>query len=90
MTEYCHYEGAIARTCGLPILAVLEDGVEERVIFNRYAGDPFIRFPADADPTWAAGSAFRDFLNNWNMRIGERRDIFLAYSGKQEGIAKSV
>ena len=90
VTEYCHYEGAIARTCGLPILAVLEDGVEERVFFNRYAGDPFIRFPADADPTWAAGSAFRDFLNNWNMRIGERRDIFLAYSGKQEGIAKSV
>src|SRR5262245_43497732 len=38
VTEYCHYEGAIARTLGVPILAVLEDGVEERVFFNRYAG----------------------------------------------------
>jgi hypothetical protein len=90
VTEYCHYEGAIARTYGLPILAVLEDGVEERVFFNRYAGDPFIRLPAEADLRWAAGSAFRDFLDNWNKRISERRDIFLAYSGKQKGTAQSI
>lgn len=90
VTEYCHYEGAIARTYGLPILAVLEDGVEERVFFNRYAGDPFITVPAQADVTWVAGSSFRAFLNNWNTRIGERRDIFLAYSGKAEGTAHSI
>jgi hypothetical protein len=90
VTEYCHYEGAIARTCGLPILAVLEDGVEERVFFNRYAGDPIIRVPAEADLTWVTGSVFRSFLSNWNNWISERRDIFLAYSGKQEGTAKSV
>jgi hypothetical protein len=90
VTEYCHYEGAIARTHGLPILAVLEDGVEERVFFNRYAGDPFITVPAQADVTWVAGSSFRAFLNNWNTRIGERRDIFLAYSGKVEGTAHSI
>lgn len=90
VTEYCHYEGAIARTYGLPILAVLEDGVEERVFFNRYAGDPFITVPAQADVTWVAGNSFRAFLNNWNTRIGERRDIFLAYSGKAEGTAHSI
>ena len=90
VTEYCHYEGAIARTYGLPILAVLEDGVEERVFFNRYAGDPFIRVPAQADRTWVAGTSFRAFLDNWNTRIGERRDIFLAYSGKLEGTAHGI
>jgi hypothetical protein len=90
VTEYCHYEGAIARACGLPILAVLEEGVEERVFFNRYAGDPFIRVPAQAESAWVTDSAFRGFLDNWNKRIGERRDIFLAYSGKQEGIARSI
>ena len=46
-----------------------------------------IRVPADADPTWVAGIDFRGFLDSWNARIGERRDIFLAYSGKQEGTA---
>jgi hypothetical protein len=90
VTEYCHYEGALARTHGLPILAVLEDGVEERVFFNRYAGDPYIRVPAQADPTWVAAGAFRAFLDNWNQRIRERRDIFLAYSGKQEATANSI
>jgi hypothetical protein len=90
VTEYCHYEGAIARTYGLPILAVLEDGAEERVFFNRYAGDPFITVPAQADVTWVAGGGFRTFLDSWNKRIGERRDIFLAYSGKVEGTARSI
>jgi hypothetical protein len=90
VTEYCHYEGAIARTYGLPILAVLEDGVEERVFFNRYAGDPSVTVPSQADVTWVAGSSFRAFLDNWNTRIGERRDIFLAYSGKVEGLAHSI
>jgi predicted nucleotide-binding protein len=90
VTEYCHYEGAIARTYGLPILAVLEEGVEERVFFNRYAGDPFITIPAQADITWVAGSSFRAFLDNWNGRVRDRRDIFLAYSGKEEGMALGI
>jgi hypothetical protein len=51
VTEYCHYEGAIARTFGLPVLAILEAGVEESVFFNRYASDPMIRPPLDADST---------------------------------------
>lgn len=90
VTEYCHYEGAIARTYEVPILAVLEEGVEERVFFNRYAGDPVIRVPAQADPTWVAGSSFRAFLGSWNTRIRERRDVFLAYSGELEGTAHSI
>lgn len=90
VTEYGHYEGALARTCGLPILAVLEYGVEERVFFNRYAGDPFLSVPADAGPSWVESSTFRDFMDNWNNRVSERRDIFLAYSGKQEGTANSI
>ena len=90
VTEYCHYEGAIARTYGLPILAVLEDGVEDRVFFNRYAGDSFIRVPAQADSTWVTEGSFRAFLENWNQRLGERKDIFLAYSGKLEGTAVSI
>jgi hypothetical protein len=90
VTEYCHYEGAIARTYGLPILAVLEEGVEARVLFNRYAGDPYIEVPAKAEPTWARERDFRAFLHTWNEQISKRRDVFLAYSGKQAGRARSV
>ena len=90
VTEYCHYEGAIARTYGLPILALLEEGTEQRVFFNRYAGTSFLTVPAQADAMWVAGNSFRIFLNNWHMRIGERKDIFLAYSGRMEGMAHSI
>lgn len=55
VTEYCHYEGALARTYGFPILAVLEQGLDERVFFNRYAGDPLVRPPPQADRTWVTG-----------------------------------
>jgi hypothetical protein len=69
VTEYCHYEGAIARAYGLPILAALEEGVEERVFFNRYAGDPFIRVPAQAESAWVTDSAFRGFeIVSWPRR----------------------
>jgi len=90
VTEYCHYEGALARMQGLPILAVLEQGLEERVFFNRYAGDPLIRPPSQCDRSWATSPAFRSFLAGWHKRVGERKDIFLAYSGKLEGTAENI
>ena len=79
-TEYCHYEGAIARTLGLPILAVLDHGVEERVFFNRYGGDEFIKIPAQADQTWVKESSFHGFVEKWHQRLRDRKDIFLGYS----------
>ncbi len=90
VTEYCHYEGALARTYGLPILAVLEQGVDERVFFNRYGSDAFIRPPSEADHTWVTESGFRSFLEGWHKRLGERRDVFLAYSGKLETTASGI
>lgn len=90
VTEYCHYEGALARAYRLPIFAVLEKGVEERVFFNRYAGDVMIRLPIQVHPTWVTKIAFRDFLNGWNRRLGKRKDVFLAYSGNLEGTAESI
>ena len=90
VSEYCHYEGALARAYGLAILSVLEEGVAERVFFNRYAGDPIIRPPAGADLTWVHDADFRGFLESWQRRLLERRDIFLAYSGELAGTAKSI
>src|SRR5262245_31228721 len=49
-----------------------------------------IRAPTGADLTWTTGGAFRGFLHGWNKRISERKDLFLAYSGRQEQTARSI
>ena len=89
-TEYCHYEGAIARTLGLPILAVLDHGVEARVFFNRYGGDEFITIPAQADQTWVRENSFHGFLEKWHRRLKDRKDVFLGYSSEAEGTAEKI
>jgi hypothetical protein len=90
VTEYCHYEGAIARTYKLPILAVLEEGVEERVLFMPYAGDPVIQAPLGAERVWVNTPDFRGFFNSWVKRLKTRRDIFLGYCSSSEHIAEKV
>jgi hypothetical protein len=90
VSEYCHYEGAIARTLGPPILPVLDDGVKERVFFNPYGGDPFLTIPAEADHTWVKENDFQAFLEKWHKRLKDRKDIFLGYSSEAEGTAKNI
>jgi hypothetical protein len=90
VTEYCHYEGALARALGLPILAVLEEGAEERVFFARHASDPVIRVPRNADQSWATQATFQRFLERWKALVRERRDLFLAYSSRQLDTALSI
>jgi hypothetical protein len=90
VTEYCHYEGAIARTYGLPILAVLEHGVEERVFFLSYGGDAFISAPAEADRTWVTTTDFDRFLQAWRRRLVDRRDVFLGYSRSSAESAEQI
>ena len=80
VSEYCHYEGALARAYRLPILAVLEAGVKERVFFLPYGGDPSIQVPAQADHKWVSGPDFRAFIGSWIDKLEKRRDIFLGYS----------
>jgi len=90
VSEYCHYEGAIARTLGLPILPVLDYGVDQRVFFNPYGGNPFLTIPAEADHTWVKENDFQAFLGKWHKQLKERKDIFLGYSSEGEGTAKNI
>jgi hypothetical protein len=50
-TEYCHYEGAVAFTHGLPILGVLEKGTERSGIFTE-SGLELVLLPENADLRW--------------------------------------
>jgi hypothetical protein len=91
VTEYCHYEGALAKSLGLPTLAVLEDGAEERVSFSRYGGPSSIRVPITADETWADGKDFQKYLKSWKAnKLDKRKDVFLAYCGKAKAAAENI
>jgi Predicted nucleotide-binding protein containing TIR-like domain len=89
-TEYCHYEGAIAYTLGLPMLVVVQDDVQRRVVF-----DPSFRgqvgvFPASADRTWLFTRNFRVPFNHWKEELSKRRDFFLGYCSSSTGVANNL
>ena len=90
VTEYCHYEGALASMLGLPILALLESGTAERGAFDPRAGTPVLEVPADATAEWAATPDFRNFLANWSGQLKQRRDLFLGYTTSASRVATAV
>jgi hypothetical protein len=90
VTEYCHYEGALASMLGLPILALLESGTAERGAFDPRAGTPVIEVPPDATAEWASTPDFRNFLANWSEQVKERRDLFLGYTSSAAPVATAV
>ena len=89
-TDYCHYEGAVAYTYGLPILAVVEEGIEPRVIFNWHVGLQIIPAPQQADRAWLKTDFFRGPFENWKRKLEQRRDIFLGYCSSARGIATNI
>jgi hypothetical protein len=90
VTEYCHYEGALASMLGLPILALLESGTAERGAFDPRGGTPVLAVPADATAEWVATTDFRDFLANWSEQVKQRRDVFLGYTTSAMHVARTI
>jgi hypothetical protein len=90
VTEYCHYEGALASVLGLPILALLESGTAERGAFDSRAGSPVLEVSADATAEWVATMDFRDFLANWSEQVKQRRDLFLGYTTSATPVATAI
>ena len=90
VSEYCQYEGAVARTYDLPILSLLQEGVEERVFFNRYGNTPVVFIPKEATATWVKEKVFQNFFANWLAKIQNRRDVFLGYATGSKAIADKI
>jgi hypothetical protein len=88
-TDYCQYEGAVARSYGLPILAIAV-GIEQRVIFDQHARLHAVSFPLDKDRSWFQTDDFRRLFEGWKHEIGQRRDVFLAYCSKSAGTAALI
>jgi len=89
-TEYCHYEGAVAQTRGLPILAVAERGIEPRVLFNWHVGLEIIQVPSAATRAWLEQVQFLGPFENWKNKLQDRRDVFIGYCSSSRGTAANV
>jgi len=89
-TEFNHYEGAAAYTLGLPLLVVVQEDVQRRVIFDSGYGGYIGSFPASADRTWLATNDFRVPFNYWKELLSKRRDVFLGYCSTSEGTAENL
>lgn len=84
-TEFLHYEGVLARAMRLPILTIIEEGVEERGIIQRP-----LKIPEQADESWVTSQTFELHFQAWLRKLNARHDIFLGYCSKASPIAATI
>ena len=89
-TEFNHYEGALARTLGLPTLVLVQRDVMRRVVFDSSFGGYVGQFEADADVEWLHTEEFRVPFSYWVKLLQDRRDVFLGYSSASEITALAI
>ncbi len=88
-TDYCQYEGAVAHSYGLPVLAIAI-GIEQRVVFDQHARLHAVSIPLQQDRSWFDADAFRRLFEGWKHEIEHRRDVFLGYCSKSAGTAALI
>jgi len=90
ITEYSHYEGAVALTYGLPLMIIAEEGVENRGIVWTGGGRAITHLPVDATSDWVGTSEFTRRFDAWNREMRSRKDIFLGYCSKSIGTPAQI
>src|SRR5215469_10443745 len=89
-TEFNHYEGALARTLGLPTLVLVQRDVRRRVVFDMSFGGYVGEFDADANLSWLHTDEFRVPFSYWRELLKQRRDIFLGYCSSSKTTAAAI
>lgn len=89
-TEFNHYEGAMARTLGLPTLVLVQRHVLRRVVFDMSFGGYVGEFQPDSGVDWLHTEEFRVPFNYWKALLDERRDVFLGYCSSSAGPAAEI
>ncbi|HET7539563.1 MAG TPA: nucleotide-binding protein [Polyangiaceae bacterium] len=89
-TEFNHYEGALARTLGLPSLVLVQKNARRRVVFDGgFAG--FVgEFGPDAGVEWLHTDPFLVPFEYWKRELAARADLFLGYSSASQQTARAV
>jgi len=88
--EYNHYEGAVALTHGLPVLLLVEQGVENRGVVWTGGGKTITFVPDGADERWVQDADFTKRFNAWVRELAARKDVFLGYCSKSAGTAAQI
>ena len=86
-TEYCHYEGALARAAGLPLLVIAQTNLVRRAVFDDSFGPYIGRFAEDADRSWLQSRNFTVPFGYWTDEMRLRRDVFLGYCSAASDLA---
>jgi hypothetical protein len=89
-TEFSHYEGALARALGLPLLVLAEANLMRRVVFAGSFGPYIGEFPQGADRSWLQQKEFDVAFGHWRRDLEARRDVFLGYCGAASAVADRV
>jgi Predicted nucleotide-binding protein containing TIR-like domain len=89
-TEFNHYEGALARTLGLPTLVLVQTDVLRRVVFDMSYGGYVGQFSPTEDVTWLHRDEFRVPFKYWTDLLEQRRDVFLGYCSKSGATAQAI
>jgi hypothetical protein len=87
-SEYSQFEGAIARSLNLPILAI-DIGIERRIIFDDHAPLRVAQVRPD-DPSSLRRADFTEPFKGWLSQIQDRRDVFLGYCSQNKTIARTI
>ena len=89
-SEYAQIEGALATALNLPLLVMVERGLEERGITWTGAGHPLLFMPPEVDATWLDKDGFRQRFGVWSGQVQQRSDVFLGYCSKSRNTAQSL
>lgn len=84
-TDYCQYEGAVARAYGLPTLAIAT-GISQRILFHDHEPN-VVSIPFDNDLRFKT-SEFKSAFNEWNAQLKKRYDVFLGYCSRSQKTAQ--
>jgi hypothetical protein len=86
-TDFSHYEGALARTIGLPLLVLAEEYLMRRVVFDSSFGPYIGEFPRASDRSWLDTKAFDVPFGYWRTELERRCDVFLGYCSAASDLA---
>lgn len=89
-TEFNHYEGALARTLGLPTMVLAQREMLRRVVFDMGFGGYIGQFDESSGVEWLHTDEFKVPFQYWKESLAERRDLFLGYCGKSAEVAASL
>lgn len=89
-TEFSHYEGALARMLGLPILVLVQENLLRRVVFDDGFGGYVGQFSPLANQSWLNQKEFTVPFEYWKAKLLQRKDIFLGYCSSSKGTAANL